>query len=214
MLPAIRHSGVATIALLAVIGILTRTQEPASAQALAPTAADPAAGFFPQAQIAGAAQPPRSVATPDPYSGNPSAIEQGRKLFVAMNCAGCHGYDAAGGMGPNLTDKDWRHGGAPASVYVSIAEGHAEGMPAWGRALPPASIWSLVAYLESLGGTFPPGGYNASLQGDRDNMVVAPGAITMEELMSGQPAASPPAPAAGGSADGDAAKLLSFGPRP
>ena len=31
---------------------------------------------------------------------------------------------------------DWRYGNTPAQVFSSIAEGRAEGMPAWGTQLP------------------------------------------------------------------------------
>jgi len=72
-----------------------------------------------------------------------------------MNCAGCHGYDAKGGMGPDLTDTEWRYGGTPIDIYKSIYEGRAQGMPAWGNALPTTPIWQLVAYIQSLGGTLP-----------------------------------------------------------
>ena len=74
-----------------------------------------------------------------------------------MNCASCHGYDATGGMGPNLTDKQWRYAGTPAAVFNSIAQGRPQGMPSWGRTLPEGQIWSIVAYLQSLGGTYAAG---------------------------------------------------------
>jgi len=91
----------------------------------------------------------------NPYSGDLAAIEQARELFVGMNCAACHGYTLKGGMGPDLTDTYWRYGGSPADIYKSIFEGRAQGMPAWGRSLPPALIWKLAAYIESKGGAYP-----------------------------------------------------------
>lgn len=94
----------------------------------------------------------RSIA--NPYAGNAQAIAGGAALYTKMNCAGCHGYKATGGMGPDLTDSYWRYGGYPAQVYRSIHDGRAQGMPAWGAALPETEIWKLVAYIQSLGGTF------------------------------------------------------------
>jgi len=93
-------------------------------------------------------------------------VAEGKALFVRMNCAGCHGYDAGGGMGPNLKDGYWRYGGAPVSLFKSIYEGRPQGMPAWNPALPPEDIWKLVAYVQSLGGSYPAGGLAASVQGD------------------------------------------------
>ncbi len=92
-----------------------------------------------------------------PYARDAAAIQEGHDLFVKMNCAGCHGYDLKGGMGPDLTDTYWRYGGGPAAIYKSIFEGRPQGMPAWGRALPPILIWKIVAYIESKGGAFPAG---------------------------------------------------------
>jgi cytochrome c oxidase cbb3-type subunit 3 len=90
----------------------------------------------------------------NPYAGDMAAIKQGNDLFVGMNCASCHGYDLKGGMGPDLTDTYWRYGGSPADIYKSIYEGRPQGMPAWGRSIPPAQIWKLVAYIQSKGGAF------------------------------------------------------------
>ena len=104
-----------------------------------------------------------------------AAIARGHELFISMNCAGCHGYDAAGNMGPNLTDHYWRYGGTPASGYKSIYEGRPQGMPAWGSALPRAEIWKIVAYLQSLGGMVAATDYQGGLQGDHDVSSVAPG---------------------------------------
>lgn len=92
------------------------------------------------------------VTLSNPYGNSPSAIAQGKRMFSAMNCAGCHGYTGAGGMGPPLDDSYWRYGGSPVEIYKSIYEGRPKGMPAWGVALPPSEIWALTAYVTSLGG--------------------------------------------------------------
>jgi mono/diheme cytochrome c family protein len=91
---------------------------------------------------------------PNPYEGNAQAVAAGKSLYIKMNCAGCHAYNAKGNMGPDLTDTYWRYGGLPAEIYSSIHDGRAQGMPAWGSALPPQEIWKLVAYIQSLGGTY------------------------------------------------------------
>lgn len=65
----------------------------------------------PLGQIAGApAHTVASLATPNPYEGNPQAIKQGNELYIKMNCAGCHAYNGKGNMGPDLTDTYWRYG--------------------------------------------------------------------------------------------------------
>lgn len=102
----------------------------------------------------------------NPLDGDANAIAEGHKLFLSMNCAGCHGYDAKGGMGPNLTDNYWRYGGTPHRIYQSILDGRPNGMPAWGVALPPKSVWELVSYLQSLGGSIPASLAQAAAEGD------------------------------------------------
>lgn len=125
---------------------------------------------MPTGDLAGGAASTVGQVFANPFEGDPGAIQEGRRLFVAMNCAGCHGYQLKGGMGPDLTDTYWRYGGSPAAIYQTIYQGRPKGMPAWGAALPPSEIWKLVAYIESYGGTVPPQAYQAGLQGD-----IAPG---------------------------------------
>jgi cytochrome c oxidase cbb3-type subunit 3 len=88
----------------------------------------------------------------NPYANDQSALEQGRQLFVEMNCAGCHGGHAGGGMGPDLRpDHIFKFGNTPADLFDSISQGRGMGMPSWGMKLPPDVIWKLVAYIQSLG---------------------------------------------------------------
>jgi cytochrome c oxidase cbb3-type subunit III len=129
----------------------------------------------PLGDIAGSQNSPQAAYQPNPYAHDPQAVAEGKNLFIAMNCAGCHGYGATGGMGPNLTDRYWRYGGAPVSIFKSIYEGRPQGMPAWNPALPPQDIWKIVAYVQSLGGSFPPEAFEASIEGDRAGNNVPPG---------------------------------------
>lgn len=102
----------------------------------------------PVGPVPGIAQNPSRV--PNPYGTSASAATEGRELFVRMNCSGCHGGRAGGGMGPSLRDVDWLYGNAPAQIFSSVAEGRAHGMPAWGTQLPGDQIWKLVTYIEAL----------------------------------------------------------------
>jgi cytochrome c oxidase cbb3-type subunit 3 len=116
--------------------------------------------------IAGVGNNTLATTVKNPYSGDMAAIKQGQELFVGMNCAACHGYDLKGGMGPDLTDTYWRYGGSPAAIYKSIFEGRPQGMPAWGRTIPPALIWKVAAYIESKGGAYPARLADRGRQGD------------------------------------------------
>jgi len=116
--------------------------------------------------LAGIGNNTLDVTVRNPYATDMAAIKQGNDLFVSMNCAGCHGYNLKGGMGPDLTDTYWRYGGSPADIYKSIFEGRPQGMPAWGRSIPPAMIWKVVSYIESKGGAFPGNLADRARQGD------------------------------------------------
>jgi len=102
----------------------------------------------PVGPVPGPVQDP--VRQPNPYAPESGGATEGRELFVRMNCSGCHGGRAGGGMGPSLRDVDWRYGSTPAQIFSSIAEGRAEGMPAWGTQLPEDQIWKLVTYIGTL----------------------------------------------------------------
>lgn len=94
--------------------------------------------------------PGEQPSRPNPLDQEPSAIQQGRRLFVQFNCSGCHGGRAGGGMGPSLRDQVWLYGHDADHIFGSIADGRAHGMPAWGVRLSDQQIWQLTAYIQSL----------------------------------------------------------------
>lgn len=79
-------------------------------------------------------------------------IEAGRAIFAA-NCIGCHGVDMKGGIGPNLTDAEWIHGGTLADVTKTVTDGvPAKGMLTWGPILGPQKVAAVSAFVHSAGG--------------------------------------------------------------
>jgi cytochrome c oxidase cbb3-type subunit 3 len=157
---------------------LTACSPPGSRNAGEVAKSGPNLSDLPSGDVAGAAADTSGSSIRNPLEGNSDAIAGGKRLFVQMNCAGCHGYDLTGGMGPDLTDKYWRYGGSPGAIYRSIASGHPQGMPAWGRALPPDQIWQLVAYIQSYGGATPADAYQSGLQGDQSSKTTSAGGGT------------------------------------
>jgi cytochrome c oxidase cbb3-type subunit 3 len=86
---------------------------------------------------------------------NPQVVAKGEARFT-KTCAPCHGAQAQGLIGPNLTDDRWIHGGQVEQIFQSVVKGWpAKGMPPWGRAIPPDEIAALVSYVRSLQGTNP-----------------------------------------------------------
>ncbi|MCP4902263.1 MAG: c-type cytochrome [bacterium] len=94
--------------------------------------------------------------TIDDLMTNESMISGAKKIYQAR-CATCHGVFAEGGIGPNLTDGNWIHGGNPTDIYQTISEGVPEkGMLSWKRQLRPAELLGMAAYVGTLQGTDPP----------------------------------------------------------
>lgn len=91
-----------------------------------------------------------------PYDDNAWAVSEGKTLFNAMNCSGCH-FQGGGGIGPPLMDADWIYGSEPQQIFESIANGRPNGMPAWKYMLSTQQIWELVSYVRSLSGLNPKG---------------------------------------------------------
>ncbi|MFO0630864.1 MAG: c-type cytochrome, partial [Polyangiales bacterium] len=86
-------------------------------------------------------------------SHDSATVAQGREVFTT-NCVACHRADAGGQIGPNLTDNQWLHGGAPVQIFRTVSEGvPAKGMPAWGSPLGPDRTMAVVAYLLTLRNT-------------------------------------------------------------
>jgi len=83
-------------------------------------------------------------------------LSKAHDLYLA-NCATCHGMEGQGGVGQNLTDKYWVHGGSLSDIYQTIKNGVPEkGMVAWKAQMQPATILNLASYIRTLQGTNPP----------------------------------------------------------
>ncbi len=88
----------------------------------------------------------------------PAALDAGKATFVQM-CAACHGKAGEGGVGPNLTDEYWIHGGSVKDIFKTIKYGWPEkGMKAWQEDFSPVQIAQIASYIKSLHGTNPPNG--------------------------------------------------------
>ena len=89
---------------------------------------------------------------------NPALMTDAKALF-GLRCTPCHGANAQGIIGPNLTDNSWIHGkGTLSDIYVVVEGGvAAKGMPAWGRTLSPIELRKVVAYVGTLRGKNVPG---------------------------------------------------------
>jgi cytochrome c oxidase cbb3-type subunit 3 len=89
-----------------------------------------------------------------PYENNAVALSEGKRLYSAYNCVGCHAH-GGGGMGPALIDDQWAYGHEADQIYHSILEGRPNGMPSFRGKVPDYQIWELAAYVRSMSGLVP-----------------------------------------------------------
>ena len=87
-----------------------------------------------------------------------AGISAGKGLYTS-NCVACHGAAGEGGVGPNLTDDYWLHGGSINDIFKVIKYGVVEkGMKAWQEDFSANQIAQLSSFIKSIHGTNPPGG--------------------------------------------------------
>lgn len=85
----------------------------------------------------------------NPFIGDQKAIDQGRAVYRGR-CAACHGMDAKGYRGPDLTTGEWIHGGSDVQLFKTVKSGvPGTEMPGNGNMLED-EVWRVLAYLRSL----------------------------------------------------------------
>jgi cytochrome c oxidase cbb3-type subunit III len=101
---------------------------------------------------------PRPAA--NPFEGNALAISNGAAMF-RNRCAGCHGPDAHGYLGPDLTSY-WSSGGTDARMFDIVRKGipGTEMIGADPQRVLDRDIWQTLAYIRTLSAvpTAPPTG--------------------------------------------------------
>src|SRR5438128_10960137 len=112
--------------------------------AIAPATAEPRA----QDRMPAGSQPRPAT---NPLAGNAQAISNGAAMF-RNRCAGCHGPDARGYLGPDLTGSA-AAGGADDRMFQIVRRGveGTEMPPADPQRVPDRDIWQMLAYVRTLG---------------------------------------------------------------
>jgi cytochrome c oxidase cbb3-type subunit 3 len=87
-----------------------------------------------------------------------SQLAVAKEIYIAK-CVACHGVMGEGGVGPNLTDAYWLHGGDISGIFSTLKYGVPEkGMIAWESQIKPGEMQDLASYILTLQGTNPPNG--------------------------------------------------------
>lgn len=85
-------------------------------------------------------------------------LASGKEIFLSK-CAACHGQAGEGGVGPNMTDQYWIHGGSIGDIFRTIKYGVIEkGMIPWKDQLRAREMQEVSSYILTLQGTNPPNG--------------------------------------------------------
>jgi cytochrome c oxidase cbb3-type subunit III len=101
------------------------------------------------ANVAGVGAQAKTEHETNPLAGSATAVRQGQNIFRGR-CAVCHGIDAKGYRGSDLTTGDWVHGGSDRQVFRTITTGvPGTEMPGSGN-LSEDEVWMLIAYLRTL----------------------------------------------------------------
>jgi cytochrome c oxidase cbb3-type subunit III len=106
--------------------------------------------------------PAQARETKNPLEGDREAIRNGGAMF-RTRCAGCHGPDARGDRGPDLTGL-WASGASDDRIFATVKQG----VP--GSEMPGADptrvsdrdIWQVLAYVRSVAGSTPPQAFSGT----------------------------------------------------
>ena len=103
-----------------------------------------------------------------------AGVAVGKELYL-KSCVACHGQLCEGGVGPNLTDDYWIHGGSINDIFTPIKYGYPDkGMQSWQQQFSPKQMAQISSFIKTLRGTNPP---NAKApQGDLYEEKAAPAA--------------------------------------
>lgn len=90
----------------------------------------------------------------NPLEGDPVAIKAGMGIF-RVRCADCHGIDARGVRGPDITHV-WAEGRSDGGLFQTLRNGVADTeMPPVGVRTPDVEVWQVLAYLRTLAAPAP-----------------------------------------------------------
>jgi cytochrome c oxidase cbb3-type subunit III len=114
--------------------------------------ATPASGTVLNEVSAGQASVPQ--AAPVGYQQSAYTIAEGKRLYQAFNCVGCHAQ-GGGAIGPALMDSEWIYGSSVEQIHSTIVQGRPNGMPSFAGKIPDYQIWQIAAYVRSMSGLLP-----------------------------------------------------------
>lgn len=84
----------------------------------------------------------------NPFAGDAAAAMEGKRLFLKTGCYACHGHEAEGAVGPDLTDDEWIYKPTDSMIFNTISRGRSGTIMApFGDQLKPDEIWKIIEFL-------------------------------------------------------------------
>jgi cytochrome c-L len=89
-------------------------------------------------------------AAKNPHAGSAEAIAEGKRFYLKAGCYACHGHEAEGAVGPDLTDDVWIYQPTDATLFKTISQGRAGTvMAGFADQLSAHEIWKIIAFIRS-----------------------------------------------------------------
>lgn len=85
----------------------------------------------------------------NPLEATDEHVKAGRKAWISSGCMACHGNNARGAVGPDLTDDEWLRAYSDEMVFNTIKRGRSgTAMSGFGDTLTDTQIWQLMTWLQ------------------------------------------------------------------
>jgi mono/diheme cytochrome c family protein len=84
----------------------------------------------------------------NPLTPEPAIVTEGKKLYHSAGCIACHGNNARGAVGPDLTDDEWLRKPSDEMVFNTIRNGRqGTAMSGFAGDLTDEQIWTIITWL-------------------------------------------------------------------
>lgn len=84
----------------------------------------------------------------NPFAGDSPAAIEGKRLFLKAGCYSCHGHEAEGAIGPDLTDDEWIYKPTDSMIFNTISNGRSGTvMASFSNDLSKDEIWKIIEFL-------------------------------------------------------------------
>lgn len=84
----------------------------------------------------------------NPLQPEAEVLAEGKRLYNSTGCIACHGNNARGAVGPDLTDDEWLRQPTDEMIFNTIRNGRSGTvMSGFGSDLTEKQIWTIITWL-------------------------------------------------------------------